>query len=316
MSLCEIRITTYKRPQLLKRSLDSVIAQTHDNWSALVFDDSPEQEAKAVVETYQDSRIIYKPHSKNIGCSKNLDYAFQSKAYVGGEYAFVLEDDNYLFPNFISENIKIIEETGINIVLRNQEWRLEENGSSVATNRTTRGQWFYQGSYSPIELRSRLFFCEGISNGGLFWQTNKIKSNLQVGTQVKHPWHQELFRTLRIEESIWFGEEPLCAFTEFARNDTTSIKLAPELPAKLTRGSQSIWIFLLKKYGDLILSNAENIADKQGAKINLERHLVNAFYFKYKFTELTKLEIYKILTKASLRYVLFEDPFKNAWSTL
>jgi glycosyltransferase involved in cell wall biosynthesis len=316
MSLCEIRIPTYKRPKLLKRAIDSVLAQTYENWRVLVFDDSPEQEAQAVVEACNDNRILYKPHLTNFGCSKNLDHCFQSKAYIYGEYAFVLEDDNYLFPNFIAENINAIKSTGVNIVLRNQEWRLEKNGDSITTNRTTRGQWFHQGLYNPIQLRSRLFFCEGISNGGLFWQTNKIKSNLQIGEQIKHPWHQELFRTLRVKEPIWFEPNCLCVFTEFDREDTTSIKLAPELPAKLTRASQSIWIYLVNKYGDSIIQEAQKIAVDQKVEALLERQLINAFWFKYKFKNLSKLNALHILSKAMLRYILFKDPFKNAWSKL
>jgi glycosyltransferase involved in cell wall biosynthesis len=316
MSLCEIRMPTYKRPILLKRAIDSVLAQTYENWRILVFDDSPQQEAKEVVEAYNDGRIVYKPHLNNLGCSKNLDHCFQSKAYIGGEYAFVLEDDNYLFPNFIAENIKVIKSTGVNIVLRNQEWRLEKNSASIPTNRTTRGQWFHQGIYNPMQLRSRLFFCEGISNGGLFWQTNKIDSNLQIGEQIKHPWHQELFRTLRIKEPIWFEPQSLCVFTEFDREDTTSIKLAPELPARLTRASQSIWIYLVNKYGDSIIQEAQKLAIEQKVEALLERQLINAFCFKYKFNYLSKVDVINILSKAMLRYLLFQDPFKNAWPKL
>lgn len=312
MSLCEIRISTYKRPELLKRAIDSVITQTYDNWCALVFDDSPEQEARVIVEAYKDSRIIYKPHLMNLGRAKNLDHSFQSKAYIGGEYAFVLEDDNYLFPKFIAENIKVIEATGVNIVLRNQEWRLEKNGTSVPTNNTTRGRWFHQGIYDPIELRSRLFFCEGISNGGLFWKTSKIKSNLQIGDQVKHSWHQELFRTLRIEEPICFELYPLCVFTEFERDTRRPFNLAPNW----SRASQAIWIYLIDKYGDLIIQEAQKLASEQGVEVLLERNLLNAFYFKYSYEKLGKLEALKTLTKSFLRYLLFPDPFQKTWSTI
>jgi glycosyltransferase involved in cell wall biosynthesis len=46
MSLCEVRIPTYKRPDLLKRALSNLRKQTYDNWQAIAFDDSPEQEVK------------------------------------------------------------------------------------------------------------------------------------------------------------------------------------------------------------------------------------------------------------------------------
>lgn len=78
MSLCEVRIPTYKPPGLLRRSLSSLVEQTYSNWNAIVLDDSLEQEAKNVVNKFNDDRIIYKPNEKNIGRAKNIDYAFLS----------------------------------------------------------------------------------------------------------------------------------------------------------------------------------------------------------------------------------------------
>lgn len=37
--LCEIRVQTYRRPELLRRALGSLIDQTHRNWVAVVMDD-------------------------------------------------------------------------------------------------------------------------------------------------------------------------------------------------------------------------------------------------------------------------------------
>jgi len=306
MSLCEVRIPTYKRPDLLDRALKSLIAQTHKNWLALVLDDSPAQEAKAVVEALNDSRIIYQPHKTNLGRSKNIDYAFHSKAYVGGTYAFVLEDDNYLFPKFIEENINALNVKQVSIVLRNQEMRLEKNGVSAPMNATTRGRWFSQGVYTPQQLHTRLFFCEGVSNGGLFWNTQTIQSDLQVGDRVEHSWHQELFRTLSIQEKIVFESIPLCVFTEFERT-YKKLNLSP----KHNRGTQSILIYLVKRYGNAIVQEAQKLAIEQDVQPVLERKLLNAFYLKYPFQQVSKVESLSILAKSLARYYLYKDPFKR-----
>ena len=219
MSLCEVRIPTYKRPDLLKRALTSLVDQTYTNWKCLVLDDSPSQEARTVVDSLNDDRMIYQPHPTNLGRTKNLDYAFLPTNYIGGLYAFVLEDDNYLLRNFISENIKSLETHKVNIVLRNAEIRLQTNQESIPTGKTNAGKWYSQGIYNPFEIYARLFFCEGITNSGLFWRTDKIQSNLQVGPQVKDALHQELFRSLQIKEAIYFEPTPLCVFTLFEIHD-------------------------------------------------------------------------------------------------
>lgn len=306
MAICEVRVPTYKRPDLLERALKSLISQTYTDWCALIFDDSPGQEGKSVVDNLKDSRLIYRPHSQNLGRSKNIDHCFRSRAYQNGTYAFVLEDDNYLFPEFIEKNIQSLEEHNVSILLRNQEVRLEQDGASVPMHRTTRAQWFSPGTYSPLELYSRLFFCEGISNGGLFWHTEKIVSNLQVGPQVEHSWHQELFRTLSIQETLRFEDRPLCVFTEFEYHHKL-INFAP----KHNRATQSILIYLVKKYKQEIIQEARKVATVSNDELLLEQKLLNALYLRYPFNEINELNRSKIFFKSLARYVLYRDPFQN-----
>ncbi len=320
MSICEIRVPTYKRLQLLKRALSSIVKQTHSNWKAVVFDDSPEQEAKSIVNLINDDRITYQPNKTNLGCSKNIDRAFSPKSYLDATYACVLEDDNYFLPNFIAENIKSIENNKVGIVLRNQEIRLEKNGNSIITGRTTRGHWFEQGLYKPLQIYARLFFSEGIANGGLFWHTDRIKSNLQIGSQVENSWHQKVFRTLNIKENIYFESKPQCVFTEFYQEENLSygildnwnkkyksLKGAP----KHNRGTQAILNYLVKTYDSQIIEEARKIAINANDKRTLERQLLSAFYLNYKFKELSYFEIIQYLCKYGLRYFLFKSPFQK-----
>lgn len=310
MAVCEVRVPTYQRPDLLRRALESLISQTHTQWYSFIFDDSPSQEGKAVVDALQDSRLIYEPHSENIGRSRNIDHCFRSDAYRGdASYAFVLEDDNYLFPEFIEKNIQALEKNNMSVLLRNQEVRIETDGKSTSTNRTTRGQWFSQGTYTPIELYSRLFFCEGISNGGLFWNTEKIISNLQVGSQVKHSWHQELFRTLNVQENILFENTPLCVFTEFEYHPKM-INFSP----KHNRATQSIQIHLLTKYKEEIIQEAKQVASTEEKEALLEKKLLNALYLKYSFTQISEISRLRILLKSLIRYLFYQDPFADILS--
>ena len=313
MVSCEVRVTTFKRPDLLKRCLHSLIGQTYSTWQALVIDDSPEQEGRSIVDEIGDSRIIYQPNPVNLGCAKNLDYAFQSSAMLGGSYAFVLEDDNYLYPEFISENIRLIEENKVAIVLRNQDKRVEKDEQSIALNQTSRGRWFNRGIYTPLEVHARLFFCEGISNGGLFWSTTRIKSNLQVGERVPDSWHQEIFRTFQICDSIFFEPTPLCVWTEFefvkqARNRSIRSWFAGE--TEYNRATQSVLIHLLHKHGDSLIQAALNVAaDREEELITLERQLLNIFYTNYNFQYVNRLGQWGLLIKNRLRYQLFANEF-------
>lgn len=321
MSLCEVRIPTYKRPALLKRALTSLVEQSYPNWQAIVLDDSPDREAQQIVEDFEDDRILYKANQKNLGGVRNIDSAFSSTGDFGGTYAFVLEDDNYLFPDFIAENIHSIEKNQVGIVLRNQEFRIEKDGISTITGETTRGLWFEQGSYDPFQIRARLFFNESISNGGLFWHTGKIKSNLQVGPEVVQFPYQELIRALLIKEPIYFEAKPLCVFTGFHQEENEHSQQPIDKINKLyrsfmgapnhNRGTQAIHKYLIDTYGSTIIQEAQKLAIKNDRERTLERHLISALYLNYDFKQTSRLEITQYLLKYSLRYYLFEDPFKD-----
>ncbi|MBD2296487.1 glycosyltransferase family 2 protein [Anabaena sphaerica FACHB-251] len=313
MSLCEVRVPTYKRPHLLKRALSSLIAQTYNNWKCLVLDDSPAQEGRLVVESFNDDRMIYQPHPINLGRTKNLDYAFSSSNYIGGLYAFVLEDDNYLLPTFISENIQSLETHNVNIVLRNAEIRLQIDEASIPTGKTNLGKWYRQGLYTPFEIYARLFFCEGITNSGLFWRTDKIRSNLQVGSQVKDALHQELFRSLQIKDPIYFESTPLSVFTLFEVHDHIENKSGLSKKINLIqyrRGVQSILIHLVNKYGCKIVKQAQKIAMITASEDILENRLLETFYLNYQFQKTNKLRAIHSLFRHFLRFLILPDPYK------
>jgi glycosyltransferase involved in cell wall biosynthesis len=138
MALCEVRIPTYQRPQLLKRALTSLVDQTYSNWVAIVMDDSPQQEAQAVVESIADERIHYAPNATQLGCAGNINRAFATRSLVGGHYACILEDDNWLLPTFLAENIAALNIHGVDLLLRNQAiW--QQGVEATPTGRTTRG---------------------------------------------------------------------------------------------------------------------------------------------------------------------------------
>ena len=50
-------IPTFNHAKLLRRALDSVVAQTFDNWEAIVINNFSTDETIEVVESYQDDRI-------------------------------------------------------------------------------------------------------------------------------------------------------------------------------------------------------------------------------------------------------------------
>lgn len=306
MELCEVRVPTYKRPRLLERALKSLIAQDYCCWKAIVMDDSPAQEAKPIVDSLADDRIIYSPNSQNLGSAGNLDRAFASHSLVDGTYACVLEDDNWLLPNYLSENISSLKRRNVTLLLRNQQIWTQTEHTSKPTGRTTRGDWFASKIYDPFELHAHLFFFETISNGGLFWKTS-IKTQLQVGIQVSDAGLQEYCRALQIQDHLLFEPEPLCCWAEMPSN--LSLR-NPAANRVFGRGVQAIKMKLIETSGSAIIQQAEEIARDLNKLPEFEQSLVDALYISYSFKCINKVNAFKQYCKSYARYLFVENPLQ------
>ncbi len=99
MSLVRIFLPTYARPQLLRRALASLCAQTFIDWVAEVHNDLPDDPAPAkIVDEPNDSRITSVEHAQNLGgtATFNLFSLPSSEPYYS-----LLEDDNWWEPEFL-----------------------------------------------------------------------------------------------------------------------------------------------------------------------------------------------------------------------
>jgi len=92
-------IPTYRRPQLLKKAIQSVLSQTNPDFQLWVCDNaSGDETAETVAEFAQnDPRVHYFCHEKNIGMLKNYEFGL---SLVNTEFFSFLSDDDVLLPNF------------------------------------------------------------------------------------------------------------------------------------------------------------------------------------------------------------------------
>jgi glycosyltransferase involved in cell wall biosynthesis len=92
-------IPTYRRPQLLKRAIKSVLNQTYPHLKVCVYDNASNDETADVVAgiSNKDSRVLYHCHSENIGALKNFNYGLKN---VRTPFFSLLSDDDVLLPEF------------------------------------------------------------------------------------------------------------------------------------------------------------------------------------------------------------------------
>jgi glycosyltransferase domain-containing protein len=108
--LVTVGITTYNRPRLLQKALDSVSNQSYPNLEIIVVDDcSPEAETEALVKkaAFKDSRIRYFKQDKNTGVALNVNHVLEK---ASGEYFMWLCDDDWIGSNYIEKCLSFILE--------------------------------------------------------------------------------------------------------------------------------------------------------------------------------------------------------------
>ncbi len=101
-------VQTYRRPQLLRRTINSLLNQTYTNLQICVYDNASGDETSKVVAEFaqKDPRVKYHCHSVNIGGLKNFHYAI---ARVDTPYFHIIADDDWALPEFYKLGIAALQ---------------------------------------------------------------------------------------------------------------------------------------------------------------------------------------------------------------
>ena len=106
--MISVIVTTFRRPERLKKVIKSVLSQSYTDFELIIIDDHSQDETRDVVAAFNDPRIKYFERTTNFGCDtqpKN-DGIKASK----GEYIAFLDDDNEYRPDHLMILNKAIEE--------------------------------------------------------------------------------------------------------------------------------------------------------------------------------------------------------------
>ena len=83
--LISVVLPVYNGEKYLRESIDSVIAQTYQNWELLIVDDCSTDSTALIAKEYaeKDSRIHYYLNEKNLRLPRNLNRGFSlAKGYT------------------------------------------------------------------------------------------------------------------------------------------------------------------------------------------------------------------------------------------
>lgn len=161
--LISIVLPTFNRPDYLKLTVDSVLAQSYDNFEIIISDNSDNHDSSEIIEKYNDRRIFYIKNRENIGLVRNFNKCL---SHAKGDYFHFLSDDDILLPNCLQEKVTLINSFDAKFIF-SKFHQIDLNGVVINTN-----QWLNEFDImSQINKEDKLdlnFQVHKFSNDYLF----------------------------------------------------------------------------------------------------------------------------------------------------
>ena len=99
--LVSVEMAAYNAEAFIGRAIDSVLAQTYENFELLIVDDGSSDGTAGIVASYRDGRMrcIHTPH-KNCAAARN-----RAIAEARGEYLLCVDSDDFIEPGYIEKTV-------------------------------------------------------------------------------------------------------------------------------------------------------------------------------------------------------------------
>lgn len=101
-----IIIPTYNRSKTIKRSINSVLYQTYDDFEIIVIDDGSSDGTDKVIKEFNDSRIKYVRHELNRGASAARNTGIKLSR---GKYIAFQDSDDVWVPDKLEKQMNVFK---------------------------------------------------------------------------------------------------------------------------------------------------------------------------------------------------------------
>ena len=127
--LISVIMPVYNGERFLKEAVESIIAQTYENWELLIVDDGSADKSVQIAEAYaeKDGRIkLYKNDSSEHGPGIARNYGIER---ISGKYAYFIDADDWIEKDLFEGTVALAEETEADIVPFG--YIIEDGGKSI-----------------------------------------------------------------------------------------------------------------------------------------------------------------------------------------
>ena len=195
-----IGLPVYNGENILRRSIDSILSQTFSDFELIISDNASSDSTPIICQDYakRDKRIRYVRQKKNIGVYRNYFFLVNEAKF---EYFLWVASDDYLDPNFLDENLKILIENDniVSSVGKVKPFGSEDIGLNPTKIETAQYPKFLQ-QYVKMNRRKKM-----TDTGPIFGSFDKkIRTFLKITKSLRR-WYG-LYRTEQLRQC--FIEKP------------------------------------------------------------------------------------------------------------
>ncbi|MBV8222330.1 MAG: glycosyltransferase family 2 protein [Candidatus Eremiobacteraeota bacterium] len=165
-------IPTYRRPALLRRAIESVLAQSYQDVQVRVYDNaSGDTTTREVADiAARDARVTLVRRAENIGAAENFIRAFDD---VSTPLCSFLSDDDYVLPGFFARAVSALDENpGAGFFAGSTLEHDVEGGVRFAPLLS----WPREGRYEPSESVLRMLGNKHPTWTGVVFRTQALRA--------------------------------------------------------------------------------------------------------------------------------------------
>lgn len=163
-------IPTYRRPRMLARAIESVLAQTERRVQVRVYDNASGDETAATVAAIarRDPRVTYFRHERNIGLTANFMFG---AGRIDTPYFSFLSDDDWLLPNFYAATLAALERHPEAVFASARVADADERGRLLGI----RGDGWVPGVHQPSEAFPRVLRAGHLEWTGILFRRRALE---------------------------------------------------------------------------------------------------------------------------------------------
>lgn len=210
--LISIIIPTYKRVNLLIKTLESIILQSYSNWECLIIDDGSEKNEFEVIKNYivVDKRFhLYKrPSTLPKGPSSCRNYGLLNSK---GKYIQFFDDDDYMYPEMLKTKICSIEESLVDVVVAPLDF------FNVSTGKIEKANLIKANNLIQNYVLGNISWYVS----GPMWKKDFLEEIFDVNVQTLDDWDFNL-RNIYRKPKTEFLNIPLQRYNRYELNETLS----------------------------------------------------------------------------------------------